>query len=288
MNSATATATASVVSSARGYVPPHARDDGYSDSDASDAETSARERSYGDRFGSSRVRANAASCVASLARADPRSVHSSWPALLPTSAAHYVRSAVTRRRGSSRVPFTLARVVLHDPSPRARAAAAAAVAQLLDSAASRQYLSAAETKLDAKTGLAARRVNFASLSSALGDLAVATHGALTLAVAAEPAMACVPSVCKASAALADAAPFARLPRGEPISGRRARGVAQGIQPRFGHDIRRGFRDRDRGRRAALRAGSDARRGGGAGAFPGRARSGSRSGNGASRTFFFRG
>ena len=209
--SATATATASVVPSARGYVPPHARDDGYSDSDASDAETSARERSYGDRFGSSRVRANAASCVASLARADPRSVHSSWPALLPTSAAHYVRSTVSRRT-PSRVPFTLARVVLHDPSPRARAAAAAAVAQLLDSAASRQYLSAAELKLDAKTGLAARRVNFASLSSTLGDLAVATHGALTLAVAAEPALACVPSACKALAALADAAPFARLPR----------------------------------------------------------------------------
>ena len=41
-------------------------------SDASDAETSARERSYGDRFGSSRVRANAASCVARLARAAAR------------------------------------------------------------------------------------------------------------------------------------------------------------------------------------------------------------------------
>lgn len=209
--SATATATA-ISQHSRGYVPPHARDDGYSDSDASDAETSARERSYGDRFGSSRVRANAASCVASLARADPRSVHSSWPALLPTSAAHYVRSTVTRRTPFNAVPFTLARVVLHDPSPRARAAAAAAVAQLLDSAASRQYLSAAELKLDAKTGLAARRVNFASLSSTLGDLAVATHGALTLAVAAEPALACVPSACKALAALADAAPFARLPR----------------------------------------------------------------------------
>ena len=206
-------ATATAISQhARGYVPPHARDDGYSDSDASDAETSARERAYGDRFGSSRVRANAASCVASLARADPRSVHSSWPALLPTSAAHYVRSTVTRRTPFNAVPFTLARVVLHDPSPRARAAAAAAVAQLLDSAASRQYLSAAELKLDAKTGLAARRVNFASLSSTLGDLAVATHGALTLAVAAEPALACVPSACKALAALADAAPFARLPR----------------------------------------------------------------------------
>ena len=210
-------ATATAISQhARGYVPPHARDDGYSDSDASDAEsTPARERAYGDRFGSSRVRANAASCVASLARADPRSVHSSWPALLPTSAAHYVRSVrstVTRRTPFNAVPFTLARVVLHDPSPRARAAAAAAVAQLLDSAASRQYLSAAELKLDAKTGLAARRVNFASLSSTLGDLAVATHGALTLAVAAEPALACVPSACKALAALADAAPFARLPR----------------------------------------------------------------------------
>jgi hypothetical protein len=282
---ATATATASVVPSARGYVPPHARDDGYSDSDASDAETSARERerSYGDRFGSSRVRANAASCVASLARADPRSVHSSWPALLPTSAAHYVRSTVSRRT-PSRVPFTLARVVLHDPSPRARAAAAAAVAQLLDSAASRQYLSAAELKLDAKTGLAARRVNFASLSSTLGDLAVATHGALTLAVAAEPAPACVPSACKALAALADAAPFARLPRNllpdaALAAWRRVSSLVSGM-----NDIRRGFRDRDRGRRAALRAGGDARRGGGAGAFPGRARRSRSPRNGASRTF----
>ena len=209
---ASADKSASSSSSARGYVPPHARDDGYSDSDASDAETtgpsgSARERGRGDRFGSSLVRANAASCVASLARADPRGAHPFWTRLLPTSAAQYGMS-----HARNKTPTTLARVMLHDPSPRARAAAAAAVAQLLDAPASRQYLSAAETKLDPKTGLALRRVNFASLSSTLGDLAVATHGALTRAVASEPALACVPSACKASAALADAAPFARLPR----------------------------------------------------------------------------
>ena len=203
----------SASSTTRGYVPPHARDESYSDSDASDAETtgpsgSGRERGYGDRFGSSKVRANACACVASLARADPRGAHPFWTRLLPTSAAQYGATRTVKNK----TPITLARVMLHDPSPRARAAAAAAVAQLFDSAASRQYLSAAETKLDAKTGLAARRVNFASLSSTLGDLAVATHGALTLAVAAEPALACVPSACKASAALADAAPFARLPR----------------------------------------------------------------------------
>ena len=198
--------------SGRGYVPPHARDadvaDAASDSDASDAESSAGETPRGDRFGASRVRANAASFVASLARADPRGAHPFWPRLLPTSAAQFSRSPSTTRRG----PCTLARAMLHDPSPRVRAAAAVAVAQLLDAPASRAYLSAAELKLDPTTGLALRRVNFASLSSTLGDLAVATHGALTLAIKAERSLACVPSACKAAAALADAAPFARLPR----------------------------------------------------------------------------
>jgi hypothetical protein len=143
-----------------------------------------------------------------LARADPRGAHPFWTRLLPTSAAQYGAT----RNVKNKTPITLARVMLHDPSPRARAAAAAAVAQLFDAPASRQYLSAAETKLDSKTGLALRRVNFASLSSTLGDLAVATHGALTHAVASEPALACVPSACKACAALADAAPFGKLPR----------------------------------------------------------------------------
>jgi hypothetical protein len=210
---ASADKTVSSSSSARGYVPPHARDESYSDSDASDAETtgpsgSGRERGYGDRFGSSKVRANACACVASLARADPRGAHPFWTRLLPTSAAQYGATRTVKNK----TPITLARVMLHDPSPRARAGAAAAVAQLFDAPASRQYLSAAETKLDSKTGLALRRVNFASLSSTLGDLAVATHGALTHAVASEPALACVPSACKACAALADAAPFGKLPR----------------------------------------------------------------------------
>ena len=39
-----------------------------------------------------------------------------------------------------------------DPAPRVRAAAAAAVAQLLEGPATRQYLAAAELRVNPKTG----------------------------------------------------------------------------------------------------------------------------------------
>ena len=174
---------------------------GSSDSDASDAESLRGESRDGDRFGSSRVRANAALCVASLARANPRSLHAHWSKLLPTSPGQLLPRSPTA---------TTLRLVVADPSPRVRAAAAAAIAQMLEGNATRQYLAAAEVRVHPKTGLVIRR-NFASLSSTLGDVAVTLHAALTRAAVAEPSLSCVPAACKALAAFLDAAPFARLP-----------------------------------------------------------------------------
>jgi hypothetical protein len=74
-----------------------------------------------------------------------------------------------------------------------RAAAAAAVAQLLDGGATRQYLAAAEVRVNTKTGQVMRR-NFASLSSTLGDTAVTLHDALVRVIAAEPSLSCLPAV----------------------------------------------------------------------------------------------
>ena len=212
-SSATTTSDAAPMSPSRGgYVPPHARRAeasasasasaaGSSDSDASDAESLRGESRDGDRFGSSRVRANAALCVASLARANPRSLHAHWSKLLPTSAGQLLPRSPTA---------TLLRLVVADPSPRVRAAAAAATAQMLEGSATRQYLAAAEVRVHPKTGLVIRR-NFASLSSTLGDVAATLHAALTRAAAAEPSLSCVPAACKALSAFLDAAPFARLP-----------------------------------------------------------------------------
>lgn len=202
-----------------GYVPPHLRSgggaggggglaadrgDGSSDSDASDAEGSLRGSNggFGDRFGASKVRANAALCVGALARADSRSMHAHWPKLLPTSVTQLLARSPTA---------TIVRCALNDPSPRVRAAATAATASLLEGPATKRYLAAAEVRTNPKTG-AVVRANFASLSSTLGDIACATHEALTRAVRAEPASSCVPAACKALGAFHDAAPFARLPR----------------------------------------------------------------------------
>ena len=193
-----------------GYVPPHLRSGGgggggygSSDSDASDAEGARGSNgSNGDRFGASKVRTNAALCVSALARADSRSMHAHWPKLLPTSATQLLARSPTA---------TVVRCALNDPSPRVRAAAMAATANLLEGPATKRYLAAAEVRTNPKTG-AVVRANFASLSSTLGDIARATHEALTRAVRAEPALSCVPAACKALGAFHDAAPFARLPR----------------------------------------------------------------------------
>jgi hypothetical protein len=189
-----------------GYVPPHLRSAesrgyGSSDSDASESD-GGRGGEIGDRFGASKVRANAALCVSALARANPRSLHAHWPKLLPTSVAQLLARSPTP---------TVVRCALNDPSPRVRAAALAATAHLLEGPATRTYFAAAEVRFNSKTG-AVIRANFASLSSTLGDIACATHEALVRAVRGEPALSCLPAACKALSAFHDAAPFSRLPR----------------------------------------------------------------------------
>ena len=203
-----------------GYVPPHLRGLGakmtvvgasgdYSDSDcaseyASDSSDRSRLRArHSDRYGASRARAAAAACVAALARSSPRSLHASWPALLPTSVGQLFPRSPSH---------TLARVFLSDPSPRVRGAAFLATAALFDARESRAFFAAAEARAsDPRTGRVMRRAHFASLSSTLGDVAVTTHGALVRAVAAEPDVGLLPAACKALAAFIDAAPHGRMP-----------------------------------------------------------------------------
>ena len=203
-----------------GYVPPHLRGLGAkmtvvgasgdsSDSDcaseyASDSSDRSRLRArHSDRHGASRARAAAAACVAALARSSPRSLHASWPALLPTSVGQLLPRSPSH---------TLARVFLSDPSPRVRGAAFLATAALFDARESRAFFAAAEARAsDPRTGRVMRRAHFASLSSTLGDVAVTTHGALVRAVAAEPDVGLLPAACKALAAFIDAAPHGRMP-----------------------------------------------------------------------------
>ena len=203
-----------------GYVPPHLRGLGAkmtvvgasgdsSDSDcaseyASDSSDRSRLRArHLDRHGASRARAAAAACVAALARSSPRSLHASWPALLPTSVGQLLPRSPSH---------TLARVFLSDPSPRVRGAAFLATAALFDARESRAFFAAAEARAsDPRTGRVMRRAHFASLSSTLGDVAVTTHGALVRAVAAEPDVGLLPAACKALAAFIDAAPHGRMP-----------------------------------------------------------------------------
>ena len=141
--------------------------------------------------------------MAALARSSPRSLHASWPALLPTSVGQLLPRSPSH---------TLARVFLSDPSPRVRGAAFLATAALFDARESRAFFAAAEARAsDPRTGRVMRRAHFASLSSTLGDVAVTTHGALVRAVAAEPDVGLLPAACKALAAFVDAAPHGRMP-----------------------------------------------------------------------------
>ena len=135
-----------------GYVPPHLRGLGAkmtvvgasgdsSDSDcaseyASDSSDRSRLRArHSDRHGASRARAAAAACVAALARSSPRSLHASWPALLPTSVGQLLPRSPSH---------TLARVFLSDPSPRVRGAAFLADGGALRRAGESRIFAAAE------------------------------------------------------------------------------------------------------------------------------------------------
>ena len=89
--------TSKPAASPRRYRPPHARRSTQGESaavgasssalhfESSDSESSDTEGSGGERHRASRVRSGALACLQLLAKADSKSLHGSWTALLPTS-----------------------------------------------------------------------------------------------------------------------------------------------------------------------------------------------------------
>ncbi|KAK9916388.1 hypothetical protein WJX75_002097 [Coccomyxa subellipsoidea] len=172
-------------------------DGGYSSaSDASDSD--------GGSVGSSpsstsliRVRLTALSCLQALARVDGKALHPFWAVLFP------VQAPLARRPDS----FTLMDAVVNDPAPKVRAAAASAVAALLEGAPQRAYLGIAECRLPAKQP--AR--GFTTLSATLGKLALSLHDGLLQAAASEADPAALTAVLRSLHVLICSAPYARLP-----------------------------------------------------------------------------
>lgn len=182
----------------RSYKPPHARDGDDGSSDLTKA---------------AHARATACEAIAALAKASGKALHGAWTTMLPTS---------ERQLREKSVYTSVVKAITCDSSERVRAAAVSAVVALLEGPASRQYLAIAErrestTRASASDaslppGLSARVRSFSALSTTLGDIVLTTQGALLRALSKEKSSQCAKELCKAIAAMCDAAPFDRFPQ----------------------------------------------------------------------------
>jgi len=183
------------------YKPPHARDGDFDGGSSMDASKAAR------------ARAAACEAIAALAKASGKALHGAWTTMLPTS---------ERQLREKSAYASVVKAIACDSSERVRAAAASAVVALLEGPASRQYLAIAERResttrasgSDASLppGLSARVRSFSALSTTLGDIVLTTQRALLRALSEEKSSQCAKELCKAIAAMCDAAPFDRFPQ----------------------------------------------------------------------------
>ncbi|KAL4421841.1 hypothetical protein ABPG77_001323 [Micractinium sp. CCAP 211/92] len=179
-----------------------------SDSESSDAESVAG--GEGGRHHASRVRSAALTCLQLLAKADPRSLHGSWTALLPAS--DVVQSG-PRRSGAAGPPAravggaSIAHLLLLDPHLRVRHAAAATLATLLEGPSQRAYLAVGEAR-----DLERQPVRgFITLSASLGQMLVSLHQALLHSVEREQDALVLAATLRALGTLLLGAPYHRLP-----------------------------------------------------------------------------
>jgi len=184
------------------YKPPHARE--------SDENIEMCEKDACD------LRAGACGALGALARLNGKALHGAWATMLPTSE-HQLRE--------KSVSTSLVKVIACDSSAKVRGAAANATMALFEGPASRQYLAIAERREAATSagangaassslapGFGARVRSFSALSTTLGDMVIITLRALLTALSREKNAQCARELCKAVAALCDAAPFDRFPR----------------------------------------------------------------------------
>jgi hypothetical protein len=172
-----------------------------------------------------RVRTAALLLLQAMAQADPAALHPHWSSVLPSAA-----PAPAPRQP----PPHLTGVLLHDPSPRARALAAATLASLLQGPQTRALLAVAEVKEGGPGGLRGRPAvrGFTTLSTSLGQIVLTLHQGLAAAVAGaapqangsssggsgaaraeqqQPAV--VVGALRALCALCSATPYERMPSG---------------------------------------------------------------------------
>ncbi|KAL4424003.1 hypothetical protein ABPG75_001304 [Micractinium tetrahymenae] len=177
-----------------------------SDSESSDAEGGG---GGGERHHAGRVRSAALACLQLLAKADPKSLHGSWTALLPVS------DAVAPHRGAWGGPSlrtagsntSIAHLLLHDLQLRVRHAAAATLTTLLEGPAQRAYLAVAEAR-----DLERQPVRgFTTLSASLGQMLVCLHQALLHSIQQEQDPMVLAAALRALGTLLLGAPYHRLP-----------------------------------------------------------------------------
>jgi len=183
--------------------PPTGGDDGGWSSDGSDRGGGRAGRRVGGSGGGAvdasweKVLLNALRALHGLARMDPRALHAHWGQLLPAE-----------RGGAPQRQRSLVAVLATEPSPKVRAAGAAALQALVQR--SRAYMAAAEER---RGVVGSRAASFTSLSQALATMLAATHRGLCEAAAQETHPLAAQQTIKALLALVSHAPYARLRRG---------------------------------------------------------------------------
>jgi hypothetical protein len=163
---------------------------------SSESEQSDSDGGHGDsdRCKASKVRNEALSCIQTIARRDPKALHSQWAALLPTHGALLARPQTPN----------LLNPLLFDPLPKVRLAAASALASMLEGPA-KAFLQVAEWKDSARSG------PFLSLSATLGLIVTQLHAGLLQSLGTELNSQVSAASFKALSLLISASPYHRLP-----------------------------------------------------------------------------
>uniref|UniRef100_M8BGU5 Uncharacterized protein n=1 Tax=Aegilops tauschii TaxID=37682 RepID=M8BGU5_AEGTA len=163
-----------------------------SDSDLSDTDGYAKN---GDRFRSSKARLAAILCIQDICRADPKSLTSLWPLLLP-------ENDVLQQR---KYRATLMTCLIFDPITKVRVEAASTIATMLEGQAL-VLTQVAEYKESSKLG------SFTTLSCSLGQILMQLHTGMMFLVQRETQTTLLAAVFRVLILLISATPYPRMPK----------------------------------------------------------------------------
>lgn len=165
---------------------------GSSDSDLSDTDGHAKN---GDRFRSSKARLAAILCIQDICRADPKSLTSLWPLLLP-------ENDVLQQR---KYRATLMTCLIFDPITKVRVEAASTIAAMLEGQAL-VLTQVAEYKESSKPG------SFTTLSCSLGQILMQLHTGVMYLIQRETQATLLAALFRILILLISATPYARMPK----------------------------------------------------------------------------